>query len=1081
MKKTYTLTLGLLCLSAVVTKAQLPTLNRNFVMETVVKHQGHQTAGSLALLPVDSANRSIQYLDGLGRPLQSVQWQGSPLKKDIVQAVVYDALGREELKYLPYAEQSGNDGSFRASPLTNQSSFYGSGSWDANVAKTAYPFSRTVFEASPLNRVLEQGAPGAVWQPYSGSIGGSGHTVRMVQGANTTGEVALWKVTSSGAETLAPYGAGKLYKGISRDENWSSGKSGTTEEFRDLEGRVVLKRIWETESVSLSTYYIYDDYGNLRYVVPPAVTATSFTEADANFNGYIYGYHYDGRKRLIEKKVPGKGWEYMVYNKLDQLVLSQDSVQRTNNQWLFTKYDALGRVVMTGLYTNAGTWASVQALVDAHVVLWEERDNLGTTYGSGYTNLAFPVSIAYFHSLSYYDDYDFFANTFGQPNGTTQVTAARTMGLPTGTRTTVLGTGTMLLTVNYYDKDGRVVTTKGENHLGGTDVVDNSYNFAGELTASTRTHTANSTTTTIANSFSYDHMGRKIGTKENINSQGEITLNKLEYNEIGQLKQKNLHSTDGTSFYQNTKLAYNERGWMRNSTSNEFSMKLGYDTLSTPQYNGNISAQLWGSGASFPNVFSYQYNSLNRLTNGASTGISMSEVLTYDVMGNIASLSRDGGTAGVYGYTGNRLNSITSGPLVTGNYGYDGNGNATTDGRNGVTLTYNHLNLPATATKSGLSLTYTYDATGQKLKKVSNITGTTDYVDGIQYTNGTIDFIQTEEGRALNQSGTYAYQYNLSDHLGNVRYSFDIYAGVVRPLQQDNYYAFGLRHSTTAGTNNYLYNGKELQDELGQYDYGARFYDPIIGRWNSIDPLADHSVDLTPYHFCSNNPMNRIDPDGMCDKPDCPHKKNITLALPIADPDGDQKGYLRNATASYKEEHPFKAFIVDLTQGLLDGLGVNAVDNLFFSGEKITTGKAVFAAIAVVQGMEAVEGGGGGRGKSSRVKESLTVNEGNSTPTANTSRAARRQAMRDAGIPTSQQPTSQSSNASGREYGYETFVPYGTTSTKSVQQQTMDSSHPGQAHWEAGKVKVDPTTGQPRMNDYGRPKLENKGKAKVNY
>ncbi|WP_317130529.1 RHS repeat-associated core domain-containing protein [Pedobacter polaris] len=105
-----------------------------------------------------------------------------------------------------------------------------------------------------------------------------------------------------------------------------------------------------------------------------------------------------------------------------------------------------------------------------------------------------------------------------------------------------------------------------------------------------------------------------------------------------------------------------------------------------------------------------------------------------------------------------------------------------------------------------------------------------------------------------------------------MRYSFDIYNGAVRKLQEDNYYAFGLRHSATAGTNNYLYNGKELQDELGQYDYGARFYDPVIGRWNSVDPLAEHSQSLNPYHFCSNNPMNRIDPDGKCDDPNCPHK-----------------------------------------------------------------------------------------------------------------------------------------------------------------------------------------------------------------
>jgi RHS repeat-associated protein len=333
------------------------------------------------------------------------------------------------------------------------------------------------------------------------------------------------------------------------------------------------------------------------------------------------------------------------------------------------------------------------------------------------------------------------------------------------------------------------------------------------------------------------------------------------YNQIGQLKSKELHSSDGTTFLQETRFSYNERGWMTGSTSGQFSIRLGYDTLANAQYNGNISVQKWGS--SLGNVYTYRYDGLNRLVNGSTTAgtVPMAEVLTYDVMGNIKTLTRDGYGGGAYVYTGNRLDSIVG---STGSYAYDVNGNATTDGRNGMSLTYNHLNLPATASKSGLSLAYTYDATGQKLRKL-NLTSstTTDYVDGIQYTNGSIDFIQTEEGRAVNQSGTYKYEYNLTDHLGNVRYSFDIYGGGVRKLQEDDYYPFGIRRHVTGGTNNYLYNGKELQDELGQYDYGARFYDPVIGRWNSVDPKAELGRRWSPYNYAFDNPIMFVDPDGM--------------------------------------------------------------------------------------------------------------------------------------------------------------------------------------------------------------------------
>jgi RHS repeat-associated protein len=237
-------------------------------------------------------------------------------------------------------------------------------------------------------------------------------------------------------------------------------------------------------------------------------------------------------------------------------------------------------------------------------------------------------------------------------------------------------------------------------------------------------------------------------------------------------------------------------------------------------------------------------------------------------MGNISTMSRYDGTTtkfGTYGYVGNQLTGIGAGALATGSYAYDGNGNATTDGRNGMTLTYNHLNLPIAASGNGVSLTYTYDATGAKLKKVSSTAGNTDYVDGIQYTNGMIEFIQTEEGLARKVGANYVYEYNLSDHLGNVRYTFGTSGGTINKLQTDDYYAFGKRKPTFANPsdNKYLYNGKELQDELGQYDYGARFYDPVIGRWNVVDPKAELGRRWSPYNYAFNNPIMFVDPDGM--------------------------------------------------------------------------------------------------------------------------------------------------------------------------------------------------------------------------
>ena len=181
-----------------------------------------------------------------------------------------------------------------------------------------------------------------------------------------------------------------------------------------------------------------------------------------------------------------------------------------------------------------------------------------------------------------------------------------------------------------------------------------------------------------------------------------------------------------------------------------------------------------------------------------------------------------------------------------GSYGYDGNGNMTTDGVRKVMIGYNALNLPVSVTGTGGNTgtaTYLYDADGNKQSSVQGTT-TRDYIAGIQYENGQISQLMIEEDRAVrNANNTYRYEYFLRDHLGNTKVTIDDQGNnVARLVQADEYYAFGLNklRYTNGSNNNYLYNGKENQDVLTeQYDYGARLYDPVIGRWTSVDPLAE--------------------------------------------------------------------------------------------------------------------------------------------------------------------------------------------------------------------------------------------------
>ncbi len=915
--------------------------NQNYIVTSVPRVGGMKNVGSTPNSG-DFASRStcelmqtVQYFDGLGRPLQTVQVQGSPLNKDVVQPFAYDQFGREATKYLPYVTSGSNDGSYKIDALTpgaGVSSFYNptgngvSGSQQSNgIVVIPNPFAQTIFESSPLNRVVEQGAPGTDWQPATG------HTQKIVYTtnnetplSNTAGTMLamLYTATINADESRTLllgnsqgnyYKAGQLYVTISKDENWISGRSGTTEEYKDKEGHVVLKRTFngaENALQVLSTYYVYDDVGNLAFVLPPNSGADAGITSAANqvtLDNVCYQYQYDKRNRLVQKRLPGKGWEFMVYNKLDQITHSQDANQRANKQWSWTKYDAFGRVIITGIENNQGIdRAAMQAYNDRIGPQWESRS---TETAEGYTENTHPGvgeedTDIKFLTVNYYDDY----NIPQLPSGynVTNGVSTMTKGLLTASKTVVLNTITgntsaMLWDVNYYDDKGRNIRSYKQHYLGAKvdtanfDVVLNTYNFNDQITVTNRRHFTNASTSapklTIINQYSYDHMGRKLTTREQIQN-GTLTadvnpiLSKTDYNELGQVWKKHLHSTDSTTFKQDITYGYNERGWLLTSSAPLFAEQLYYNTSGTgKQYNGNIANQFWGTAGNLNNHYSYYYDQLNRLTSAGATTGNNETGITYDMMGNITALNRYAKINNVntqidqltYAYIAgtNTLQSVTDGTSNdagqmhgTTSYTYDGNGNLLTDNSKGITgISYNLLDLPQTIT--GKNTTYTYDATGQKLSRLIN-TAKTDYIGGIQYdgtsASSTITFIQTEEGRALPKDATsYNYEYSLTDHLGNSRVNFDTGTGTTRQVQVDDYYAFGMEINTSVASpkNEYLYNKKELQENLGLYDYGARFYDPVIARWTSVDPLAEKGRRWSPYNYGVDNSIRFIDPDGM--------------------------------------------------------------------------------------------------------------------------------------------------------------------------------------------------------------------------
>ena len=892
-----------------------PSINQNYIRSRVFRAPGVNEANLNTSRDVSDVIQSVQYFDGLGRLSQTISVQGSPAFRDVVQPFAYDAFGREVFKYLPYVSPLvSSNGSFKSNAITDQNTFYtnpaGAGATGVTAIENA-AFSKTVFEASPLNRVLEQGSPGMVWQPAVGRTATAGRTSVTGYTSNNADEVRLWVVKSGGgASSTAPYLAGKLYKTISKDENWVSGKIGTIEEFKDLDGLIVLKRIWETETTSLSTYYVYDDLGNLRYVIPPGVTATTFTEADIAFDQFIYAYRYDGRKRVNEKKIPGKGWEYLLYNKMDQLVGSQDALQRakTPQEWTITKYDAFGRTVLTGIYTHPSSIANnayrdeLQGVINAQatnpqVALWESRVDVG----NGYNGLSWPqIGILTTLTLNFYDDYAVPGrpSVVNSPYNLSGSYSNMLKGLPTVSLTNVLGTSHMLWKVNYYDDKGQIIRSIQQHYKGADTAVNNyddivkTYLFSGEDSISIRTHYVKGVVQLyVSNRFVYDHMGRLKDTYQKTGdnaatAQTEVLLSRNNYNETGQLTSKSMHSTNsGTPvFAQTITYTYHPRGWIKSQSSALFSQNLKYEDMITgvtPQYNGNISRQEWTGGK----YYNYSYDGLKRLKSGLSSENNHEKSITYDVMGNIQGMQRFNVNALTdqlkYNYSGNRLTSVLDSSANTSSvfqlpgttsYGYDSNGNmisrtnAVSTGNNIATISYNYLNLPASVITGGNVITYGYDATGSKLRKTVGTSVLNEYIGGIQYENAVLKYLQTAEGRVVRNSSTsYSYEYMLSDHLGNGRLYFDINAGVARKIQETDYYPFGLdiQKSLVGTENKYQYNGKEKQDQEKMYDYGARFYDPVIGRWNVVDPLAEKMRRHSSYNYGFNNPIRFVDPDGM--------------------------------------------------------------------------------------------------------------------------------------------------------------------------------------------------------------------------
>ena len=759
---------ALLMMSTVHAQVQLPSgltgaTNENYIYTRTYLEEKTQSDVNAKQI------QGVQYFDGLGRPKQVVNVKASPLGRDVVTQIVYDGFGRQVLDYLPVPQGGTSNGAIVTDPLSNAT--------QPNIYGSEKIYSERILENSPLDRILEQKQVGNDWNTKP---------VKFQYDVNIDGEVKRYIATfdyptfESSISLSGNYGGSQLYKNTVTDEDGNK-----TIEFKNGKGQVLLVRKIVSATENADTYYVYNNYDQLAYVIPPLASVSASLDL-STLDRLCYQYRYDGKNRLVEKKLPGKGKEYMVYDKQDRLILTRDSNLEAKDEWLFTKYDQFSRPIYTGiLYSPPGRTQQITA-IEGHGSNNEVRSTASWN-NSGmdvyYTNgSAYPTTNFKLLSVNYYDTYPQGSpaanNQFSQELLTDNPSQSKsTKGLAVASYVKNIEDDNWTKSYTYYDTKGRVIGTHSINHLGGYTRTESKLDFAGAPKQVKTSHKrkTNDIGVTVNERFEYDNANRLTKHWHQVDDRAEQLLTENTYNEISQLTNKkvgnNLESMDYT---------YNIRGWMTGINKNDMSMpglngklfsyRIKYNQKDgienpdpalfpgknvKPMYNGNIAEVDWkivdyigGKAPIEPKRYGYAYDAMNRLTAGYYQNPNNpwskenTEVMDYDVNGNISNLYRtsimeNGTTATVidrlaYNYAGNRLTSIND--TSSNPSGYEGGGNTITYDPNGnmenmkdkkiISIKYNFLNLPETFDIFGMqdrAIGYKYSANGTKLQKTNSM------------------------------------------------------------------------------------------------------------------------------------------------------------------------------------------------------------------------------------------------------------------------------------------------------------------------------------------------------------------------
>ena len=856
---------------------------------------------------------TIQYIDGLGRTEQTIALGASPTGKDLVSVVEYPNTGNVSRQWLPIEVQTDGQRIDFATIKEQAIADFGDD----------YPYAET--RCNKATRTIEQTRPGKEYTI---------HPKKEIHGFNAADEVRMYTVkdTFLHYEGLS-YAAATLHKTTIMDEDE---KSVVT--YTDKAGRKIMEKHGNGE-----TYYVYDNLGRLRFMLPNVGSnlsiARDYPLSDRTLKAIAYCYKYDERGNMIYKRLPGCEPQYMVYDMMGQLILKQDGNQRKKSKWTQFAYDSIGRNLYTcEIYTTYDEYDLKKIYADKWAVEhFDGKTNQFPITNTGYANTILDV-IGRMLTINYYDNYEFLEmkKLSGAKNDLLYDNQAsgygkrsdNTYGRLTGTRVYNLSESGFAITAYYYDAQGRVIQSRsvrgdGEGNFEPDRTTYTAYNFDGSIAKQLTKQGIEPDKVTEQYHYTYDHSGRAQKVYYKLNDDPEITLSEFSYDKTGHLAQNLLHNRKDTIAY-----SYDMRSMLTMINNKHFDEHLCYaDVISgcnTPCYNGNISATHAGRKTS---VTCYTYDECDRVSSmyrvrtmvrkGVPKRTNLEE-FEYDDAGNIEELKRYNPDNGdliddlIYSYdeVGNQLLAITDigedadDPNIV-EYSkqprkdevymrYDANGNMTRDrGRHISRIEYNILNLPAVIHfVNGQQIMNMYDAAGRKYKSITfpntlqggagqgdDIVFNPSSLDSVDYNiieyNGSIEKHIDKEGdeKIISQiihnpigyrkDGVY-YHY-VKDHLGSICAVVESETG--EKVQGVTYYASGvpMYQSGNLDEQSYLYNGKEFVRgaEYNVYDLGFREYYAAIGRFTTMDPLAEMTPWKSPYSYAGNNFVNKIDYMGL--------------------------------------------------------------------------------------------------------------------------------------------------------------------------------------------------------------------------